>query len=81
MPEDNGSPRVQRAIRELQETLLLTTEIERRQTALLRDHTERIQSIESNLVASSELQKHGDERLNALIAVVDGMIRRPPMQT
>jgi division protein CdvB (Snf7/Vps24/ESCRT-III family) len=26
----------------------------------------------------AEAQRHTDERLNALIAVVDGMVRRPP---
>jgi hypothetical protein len=25
-----------------------------------------------------EIQKHGDERLNALIAVVDGIVRKQP---
>ena len=26
----------------------------------------------------AEVQRHADERMNALIAVVDGMVRRPP---
>jgi hypothetical protein len=26
----------------------------------------------------ADAQRHTDERLNALIAVVDGMVRRPP---
>ena len=39
--------------------------------------------VDRNAVSIQELreaQKHTDERLNALIAVVDGVVRRPPAQ-
>jgi hypothetical protein len=83
MPEQDGSDRLNRleqAMKDLQDTLLVTVEIERRQSALLREHSERIVSIEANLARSAELHREADERLNALIAIVDGMIRNRPPQ-
>ena len=67
-------------IKHLQDTLIITAEIERRQSALLGEHSERIVSIEANLARITGLHKEGDERLNALIAVVDGIIRKRPPQ-
>ena len=62
-------------------------QIEKRQSSLLRERSERIVSIERSLARSAqldeevrEIQKHGDERLNALIALVDRMVRKPPPQ-
>ena len=64
--------------------MLVIAEIEKRQSSLMREHSERIVSIEHSLARSAqldeeirEIQKHGDERLNALIPVVDGMVRKP----
>jgi len=65
--------------------MLVIAEIEKRQSSLIREHSERIVSIERSLARSAqldeeirEIQKHGGERLNALIAVVDSMVRKPP---
>ena len=78
---------IEQAVKELQDALLVIAEIERRQSALLREHSERIVIIEHILARSAqlneeirEIQKHGDERLNALIAVVDGIVRKQPPQ-
>jgi len=78
-------PDIEQAVKELQDALLVIAEIEKRQSALLREHSERIVSIEHSLARSAqlneeirEIQKHGDERLNALIAVVDGIVRKQP---
>ena len=38
------------------------------------------QETRAALVAVAEAQQHTDERLNALIAVVDGVVRRLPQQ-
>lgn len=78
-------PSIEQAVKELQDALLVIAEIEKRQSALLREHSERIVGIEHSLARSAqlnqeirEIQKHGDERLNALIAVVDGIVRKQP---
>jgi hypothetical protein len=80
-------PNIEQAVKDLQDAMLVIAEIEKRQSSLLREHSERIVSIERSLARSAqldeeirEIQKHGDERLNALIAVVDGMVRKPPPQ-
>jgi hypothetical protein len=76
---------IEQAVKDLQDARLDMAEIEKRQSSLLREHSERIVSIERSLARSAqldqeirEIQKHGDERLNALIAVVDGIVRKPP---
>jgi hypothetical protein len=55
--------------------------------SIRREHSERIVSIERSPARSAqvneetrEIQKRGDERLNAPIAVVDGIVRKPPPQ-
>jgi phosphoribosyl-dephospho-CoA transferase len=80
-------PELEKAVRDLQDSLIVIAEIERRQSALLREHSERIVSIEGNFARIvkataeiQEIQKHGDERLNALITIVDGVIRNRPQQ-
>jgi len=77
--------KIEQAAKDLQDAMLVIAEIEKRQSSLIREHSERIVSIERSLARSAqldeeirEIQKHGGERLNALIAVVDGMVRKPP---
>ena len=43
--------------------------------------TDRLDRLAVQVSELSEVQKHGDERLNALIVTVDGMIRNRPPQT
>ena len=76
--------KIEQAVKDLQDAMLVIAEIEKRQSSLMREHSERIVSIERSLARSAqldeeirEIQKHGDERLNALIPVVDGMVRKP----
>lgn len=64
------------AIRELQDNLLVIAEIERRQSAMLKDHAEHMgelfgyrQRIEQNLAEITD-------KLNGLIGYIDG--QRPP---
>ncbi len=63
-------PNIEQAVKELQDAILVIAEIEKRQSALLREHSERIVNIEHSLARSAqlneeirEIQKHGDERL------------------
>ena len=71
---------LERAVKDLQDSLIVISEIERRQSALLKEHSERIVQIESNLNRSAELQKSSDERMDSLIAIVDDIIRKRPPQ-
>jgi len=43
--------------------------------------TDRLDRLAVQVSELSKVQKHGDERLNALIVTVDGMIRNRPSQT
>lgn len=40
--------------------------------------TERLEKLAVGVLELKEAQKHTDERLNALITVVDGLVRKPP---
>lgn len=68
---------IERAIKELQDTLVVISEIERRQSALLKEHSERI-------VRTEELQERIEQnlteitdKLNGLIGYVDGLPKPP----
>jgi len=55
--------------------LLLTAQI------VLTDRVDRLaQTVDTAVRELSEAQKHTDERLNALIAVVDDLVRKRPTQ-
>ena len=78
---------VEQAIKDLQDTLVVISEIERRQSALLSEHSKRMVSIEQDmqrftrgLEEMREFQKHSDQRLDALIHVVDDLVRKRPPQ-
>jgi galactokinase len=78
---------VEQAIKDLQDTLVVISEIERRQSALLSEHSKRMVEIEHNMqrlaesaIETREFQKHSDERLNALIHIVDDLVRKRPPQ-
>ena len=40
--------------------------------------TDRVDTLTKNVTALAEAQKHTDERLNALITIVDGLIHKRP---
>jgi len=75
------------AVKQLQDSLIVISEIERRQSALLREHSELIVSIERNLASSAKIQQGTDfklqqvtvkleevtDKLNGLIGFVGGM--------
>src|SRR5258706_11785024 len=68
--DTTAMPNIEQAVKELQDAILVIAEIEKRQSALLREHSERIVNIEHSLARSAqlneeirEIQKHGDERL------------------
>ena len=59
----------EQAIRDLQDSLVVIAEIERRQSALLKEHSEYIFRIDQNLAEITD-------KLNGLIGYVDG--QSPP---
>ena len=83
---------IEQAAKELHDSLTVIAEIERRQSALLREHSERIVSIEQNLdraaraeAESADFRKRTEhnlaeitDKLNGLIGYIDGL--RPPHQ-
>jgi len=73
----------EQAIKDLQDTLIVIAEIEKRQPALLREHSERIVRLEAE---SLEFRRRTDQnlaeitdKLNGLIGYVGGM-NPPPSQ-
>jgi len=74
---------MEQAIKDLQDTLIVISEIEKRQSALLREHSERIVRLEAE---SLEFRRRTDQnlaeitdKLNGLIGYVGGMHPpRPP---
>ena len=74
---------MEQAIKDLQDTLIVISEIEKRQSALLREHSERIVRLEAE---SLEFRRRTDQnlaeitdKLNGLIGYVGGMYPpRPP---
>ena len=81
---------VEQAVKDLQDSLTVIAEIERRQSSLLREHSERIVNIEHNLQTTAKLQAEAEQfrirteqnlaeitdKLNGLIGYVSGM--KPP---
>jgi hypothetical protein len=80
----------EQAIKDLQDTLIVIAEIEKRQSALLREHSERIVNTEEHVARldaeSAEFRRRTDQnlaeitdKLNGLIGYVGGM-NPPPSQ-
>jgi len=74
----------EQAIKDLQNTLVVMTEMERRQSAMLRQHAETRQKHDEMLRDTTEFRRRTDQnlaeitdKLNGLIGYVDGM---PPPQ-
>ena len=72
----------ERAIKDLQDTLIVIAEIEKRQSAMLREHSERIvrleaESLEFRRRTEQNLAEIAD-KLNGLIGNVGGMNPPPP---
>jgi hypothetical protein len=63
--------RLEEARHDMEETLIVIGEIERRQSALLREHSELIVRIEHNLGEITD-------KLNGLIGWADSSVQRPP---
>lgn len=79
---------LEQAVKALQDNLVVIAEIERRQSALLKDHSERIVAIEERSAQLNleiqEIQKRTDlkleeltDKLNGLIGFVSGQ-HKPP---
>jgi galactokinase/mevalonate kinase-like predicted kinase len=68
----------EQAIKELQDTLVVVTEIQRRQAAVQRDQAEAIVQHDQWLAQHRQTMAEMDEKLGALITIVDGWIRKPP---
>jgi hypothetical protein len=79
---------LEKAVKDLQDNLLVLTEIERRQSAMLREHSERIVANEEYIARlnaeSAKYQRRTEQnlaeitdKLNGLIGYMDGQ-HRPP---
>jgi len=75
----------EQAIKDLQDNLVVIAEIERRQSAILREHTERIQQHERYQAEVNEYRRRIDQnlaeitdKLNGLIGCIDRLPRNPP---
>jgi predicted nucleic acid-binding Zn-ribbon protein len=73
---------IEQAIKDLQDTLIVISEIEKRQSAMLREHSERIVRLEAE---SLEFRRRTDQnlaeitdKLNGLIGYVGGLHPPPP---
>jgi hypothetical protein len=87
MPDTNNPHRtekMERALKDLQDAMLVVSEIERRQSELLREHSERIVWIERINAEAAEFRRRTEQnlaeisdKLNGLIGYVDHL-QRPP---
>lgn len=81
MPDDARLTKLERISQKLQDSLLVISEIERRQSSLLKEHSERIVSIEEQSAKyRARIEQNLAEitdKLNDLIGYVDGM-KHPP---
>jgi hypothetical protein len=71
---------IEQAVKELQDTLVVISEIERRQSSLLKEHSERIVYLERLAQESAEFRHRTEQnlaeitdKLNGLIGYVDGL--------
>jgi len=71
------------AIKELQDAVIVMAEMERRQSAMLREHAEMLHNHDKHLAEISEYRRRTEQnlseitdKLNGLIGYVDGL--RPP---
>ena len=75
---------MEKAVKELQDNLLVLAEIERRQSTMLREHSEIIVANERNIAKlnaeAAEFRRHTEQnlaeitdKLNGLIGYMDGM--------
>ena len=67
----------EQAIRELKHTLVVVTEIQRRQAAVQRDQAEAIVQHDQWLAQHRQTMTEMDQKLSALIPIVDSWIRKP----
>jgi uncharacterized coiled-coil protein SlyX len=63
---------VEKAIKDLQDSLIVISEIERRQSAIIREHSERIVHIDERLDRVSVKLEEITDKLNGLIGYVAG---------
>lgn len=77
--------KIEKAIKELQDSLIVISEIERRQSALIKEHSERIVEhdlrflrIDARLDRITEKLEGAADKLNGLIGYVAGQNPAPP---
>jgi predicted nucleic acid-binding Zn-ribbon protein len=77
--QERAVTNIEKAIKELQDNLLVIAEIEKRQSALLREHSElHPENVEFRRRTEQNLAEITD-KLNGLIGYTDGL-HRPPSQ-
>ena len=70
---------IERAIKDLQETLIVIAEIEKRQSAMLREHAEHLGELLEFRRRTDQNLAEITDKLNGLIGYVGGM-NPPPLQ-
>ena len=85
MPEQNGTNPLEKAVKDLQEAMTVMAEIERRQSRMVLEHSERIVTMEEqsakhreNIVAlqeqSAKFQQRIDQNLAEITDKLNGLI-------
>ena len=77
MSDQERLTKLERISSELQDNLIVLTEIERRQSSLLKEHSDRIVAGEKFRVRIEQNLAEITDKLNGLIGYVDGM-KHPP---
>lgn len=69
---------IEQAIKDLQDALIVIAEIEKRQSAMLRDHAEHLGELLEFRRRTDQNLAEITDKLNGLIGYVGGMDPRPP---
>jgi hypothetical protein len=69
---------IEQAIKDLQDTMIVIAEIEKRQSALLREHAEHLGELLEFRRRTDQNLAEITDKLNGLIGYVGGMNRPPP---
>ena len=88
MPDDNGTHRLDRIERILEAIAGDHAKLADEHLQFQQEHKQLLAAqvvltdrLDRFILATTEAQKHTDERLNALITIVDGIIRNRPPQS
>jgi apolipoprotein N-acyltransferase len=81
MPDQNGTSRLEKAARDLQDAMTIMAQLEKRQSEMLREHSERIVAPEERSAIFQQRTNQNlaeiTDKLNGLIGYVSGQ-QQPP---